>query len=55
MELTPEWSVAELPKTKIPLWEPLGQLVEVTSSQRLHEHEPSSVATVDRRQEPLTE
>jgi hypothetical protein len=35
MEVTQEWSAAELPETKIPLWERLSQLVEVTGSQRL--------------------
>jgi hypothetical protein len=49
LELTPEWSAAELPKTKIPLGEPLGQLVEVTSPQRPQEHEQSPVATYNRR------
>ena len=42
LELTLEGSAAELPETKIPLWERLGQLVEVTGAQRLPEHEPRS-------------
>ena len=33
-------AAAELPETKIPLWERLSQLVEVTGAQRLQEHEP---------------
>jgi hypothetical protein len=49
MELTSEWSTAELAATKIPLWERLGQFVEVTGAQRLQEHEPSPVATFHRR------
>jgi hypothetical protein len=32
LELTPEWSAAELSETKIPLWERLSQLVEVTGT-----------------------
>jgi hypothetical protein len=49
LELTPERSAADLPETKIPLRERLGQLVEVTGSQRLQEHEPSPVVTFYRR------
>ena len=49
LELTPEWSAAELPETKISLWERLGQLVEVTGAQRLQEHEPSPVDMFHRR------
>jgi hypothetical protein len=47
--LTPESPAAELPETKIPLGERLGQLVEVTRAQRLQEHAPSLVATFHRR------
>jgi hypothetical protein len=46
LELTPEWSTAELPETKIPLRERLSQLVEVRGTQRLEEHEPSPVVTL---------
>jgi hypothetical protein len=49
LDLAPEGPAAELPKTKIPLWERLSQLVEVTSAQRLQEHEPSLVVTFKRR------
>jgi hypothetical protein len=45
LDLAPERPAAELPETKIPLWERLSQLVEVTSTQRLQEHEPSPVVT----------
>jgi hypothetical protein len=41
MELTQKRPATELPETKIPLWERLSQLVEVTGTQRLEEHEPS--------------
>jgi hypothetical protein len=49
MEVTPDWPATELPETKIPLWERLSQLVEVTGTQRLAEHEPSPVVTFHRR------
>ena len=35
----PERAAAELPEAKVPAVEPLGQLVGVTDSQRLQEHE----------------
>jgi hypothetical protein len=50
LEVTPEQPSAELPETKVPLWERLSQLVEVTGTQRLQEHEPSPVVTVNWRQ-----
>jgi hypothetical protein len=49
MELTPEWSAAELLGTKIPLWERLSQLVGVTGTRRLQKHESSPVVTFLRR------
>jgi hypothetical protein len=49
LELTPERSAADLPETKIPPWERISQLVEVTGSQRLQEHKPSPVVTFHRR------
>ena len=39
LEFAPERPAAELPETKLPGAEPLGQLVGVTDSQRLQEHE----------------
>jgi hypothetical protein len=50
LEVTPERPAAELPETKVPPVERLGQLVEVTGAQRLHKHGPSPVATLNRRQ-----
>jgi hypothetical protein len=49
MEVTPERPATELPETKIPLWVRLSQLVEVTGTQRLEEHEPSPVVMFNRR------
>jgi hypothetical protein len=48
-EVTPEWSSAELPETKVPLGERWSQLVEVTGTRRLEQHEPSPVSTFHRR------
>jgi hypothetical protein len=42
-------AAAELSETKIPLWERLSQLVEVTGAQRPQEHELSPVVTFHRR------
>ena len=50
LEFAPERPAAELPEAKIPPRERLGQLVEVTGAQRLQKHEPSPVATFNRRQ-----
>ena len=49
LELTPKWSAAELPETKVPAGKRCGQFVEVTGAQRLQEHEPSPVVTLNRR------
>jgi hypothetical protein len=49
LEFAPERPTADLPEAKIPPAEPLGQLVGVTGSQRLQEHEASPDARFNRR------
>jgi hypothetical protein len=49
LEFAPERPAADLPEAKFPPAEPLGQLVGVTGSQRLQEHEPSPVTGFNRR------
>src|SRR5262245_35065641 len=49
LELTPERPAAELPETKVPAGKRCGQFVKVTGAQRLQEHEPSPVVTLNRR------
>jgi hypothetical protein len=49
LELTPKWSAAELPETKVPAGKRCGQFVDVTAAQRLQEQEPSPVATFHHR------
>ena len=50
LEFAPERPAAELPDAQVPAAEPLGQLVGVTGSQRLQEHERPPVALCRRRQ-----
>ena len=49
LKATPERPAAELPETKVPAGQRCGQFVEVISAHRLQEHEPSPVATFNRR------